>query len=145
VLGSRFVWSAKQYVAAACVATLAVALAGCSVSEFIQDLTPAPAADLSQPNHRRVVADNIKTVFPHQSDLGQLEISEARQVEHLKGPAWLTCLKLDARGAAQHYAIFIQGNKIVDTRAGIVMDQCHKQAYTPLEISNPNVIPIADR
>ena len=57
-----------------------------------------PAPDLSQPNYRRVVADNIKTIFPDQALLGELEISGVRQVDHLKGPAWLTCLKLDAQG-----------------------------------------------
>ena len=60
-----------------------------------------------------------------------------RQVVHLKGPAWLTCLKLDAHGHPQHYAIFIQGNKIIDSRVGILLDQCHKAAYTPFEVSLP--------
>jgi hypothetical protein len=91
---------------------------------------------LSQPNYRRVVADNIKSVFPNQATLGELEISGVRPVDHFKGPAWLTCLKLDARGNPQHYAIFIQGNKIIDTRAGIVIDQCHKEAYTPFGVSS---------
>jgi hypothetical protein len=112
---------------------LAVALAGCSASEIVQDLTAPRTADASQPNHRRLVADNLKTVFPNQQNLGELEISGLRQVDHLTGPAWLTCLKLDAPGNPQHYAIFIQGNKIVDTRLGILIDQCHKEAYTPLE------------
>jgi hypothetical protein len=125
--------STGQHAARACVAAVAAALAGCSVSGLVQDLIPPPAADLSQPNHRRVVADNIKTVFPNHDNLGALEISGVRQVDHFKGPAWLTCLKLDAHGTPQLYAIFIQGNRIVDTRAGIVIDQCHKEAYTPLD------------
>ena len=113
---------------------LAVSVGGCSASEIVQDLTAPRATDLPQPNYRRVVADNIKTVFPNQASLGELEISDARPVDHLKGPAWLTCLKLDAQGNAQHYAIFIQGNKIIDSRAGVVIDRCHKEAYTPLII-----------
>jgi hypothetical protein len=47
------------------------------------------------------------------------------------------CLKLDARGNPQHYAIFIQGNKVIDQRAGIVMDQCYKETYTPFELPVP--------
>jgi hypothetical protein len=39
-------------------AALATALAGCSASEVVQNLTPATAIDLPQPNYRRVVADN---------------------------------------------------------------------------------------
>jgi len=117
--------------------TAAVTLGGCSASEIVQSWAPGPVADLSQPNYRRIVADNIKTVFPNQTSLGTLEISGVRPVDHLKGPAWLTCLKLDAHGNPQHYAIFIQNDKIIDTRVGILLDQCHKEAYTPFEISSP--------
>ena len=112
----------------------ALALGGCSASEIVQNAATPQAADLSPPDHRRVVADDIRTVFPDQANLGELEISDVRPVEHLKGPAWVTCLKVDARGNPQSYAIFIQGNKIIDARLGIVIDQCHKQAYTPLHI-----------
>jgi hypothetical protein len=116
------------------VLALALMLGGCSASELVQNWTPPPVADLSQPNYRRIVADNIKSIFPNQKLLGELEISGVPLVDHLKGPAWLTCLKLDAHGTPQVYAIFIQADKIIDQRAGIVIDQCYKETYTPLEI-----------
>jgi hypothetical protein len=113
---------------------LVAALAGCSASEIVQNLpSPTVAPDLSQPNYRRIVAANIKTIFPNPSLLGDVEISGLRMVDHLKGPAWITCLKLDAHGTPNHYAIFMQGEKIIDSRAGIVIDQCHKETYTPFE------------
>ena len=115
------------------VVALAVVLGGCSASELIQNWTPPPVADLSQPNYRRVVADNIKTVFPDFAKMGELEISGLRPVDHLKGRAWITCLRRDVEGHAQHYAIFIQGDKIIDFRSAVVIDQCHKEAYTPFE------------
>ena len=90
-------------------------------------------SDLPQPDYRRIVASNIKTIFPAQAEVGDLEISGVRLVDHLKGPAWLTCVKVDAHGKPQQYAVFIQGDRIIDSRAGIVLDQCYKQAYTPLE------------
>jgi hypothetical protein len=114
---------------------LAVTLGGCSASELVQNWATPPGADLLQPNYRRIIADNIKSLFPNQVLLGELEISGVRMVDHLKGAAWLTCLKLDAHGKPQVYAIFIQADKIIDQRAGIVLDQCHKETYTPLEIS----------
>jgi hypothetical protein len=117
--------------------TVAAILGGCSASEIVQNWALDPVSDLAEPNYRRIVADNIKTVFPKDTELGVLEISGVRQVAHLKGPAWLTCLKLDVQGHPQHYAIFIQGNKIIDSRVGILLDQCHKAAYTPFEISLP--------
>src|SRR5947207_14950524 len=70
---------------------LAVSLGSCSASGVVQNWTSAPesssAPDLSQPNYRRVVADNIKTILPNSASLGDLEISEVRRVDHVKGPS----------------------------------------------------------
>ena len=123
---------------------LLVALGGCSASEMIQDWAPTTGttsptpAELSQPNYRRIVADNIRTVLPNIESSGDLEISGARLVDHLKGPAWLTCLKLDAHGKPQNHALFIQGDKIIDSRVGIVIDQCYKQTFDPFDLSPPH-------
>ena len=117
------------------VLALAVLLGGCSASELVQNWSASPVVDLSQPNYHRIVADNIKTVLPGLAALGELEISGIRPVDHLKGPAWLTCLRRDADGHPQHYAIFIQNDKILDFRVAVVIDQCHKEAYTPFEIA----------
>jgi hypothetical protein len=119
----------------ACALAFAVVLGGCSGSELVQNLESPSLTDLPQPDYRRIVAANVKTIFPAQAALGDLEISGVRLVDHLKGPAWLTCVKLDAHGTPQQYAVFIQGDKVIDSRAGIVLDQCYKQTYTPLEIA----------
>ena len=118
-------------------AALVTALTGCSASEVVQNLTPATAIDLPQPNYRRVVADNVRAVIPNVGSVGDLEISGVRLVDHLKGPAWLTCLKVDAHGKPQNYALFIQGDKIIDSRIGIVIDQCCKQTFEPFDLSPP--------
>ena len=65
-------------------AALAAALAGCSASEVVQNLTPA-AIDLPQPNYRRVVADNIRAVIPNVGSVGDLEISGVRLVDSPQG------------------------------------------------------------
>ncbi len=116
------------------VLVLAVMLGGCSAGEIVQGLPSRTTLDLTQPNYRRIVADNIKTIFPNQDLLGEMEISGVRMVDHLKGAAWVTCLKLDTRGNPQSYAIFIQADKVIDWRAGIVVDQCHKESYTPFDL-----------
>ena len=114
------------------VLAFAVTLGGCSGSELVQNLA-TPLSDLPQPDYRRIVAANIKAIFPAQAEVGDPEISGVRLVDHLKGAAWLTCVKVDAHGRAQQYAVFIQGDRIIDSRVGIVLDQCYKQTYTPLE------------
>ena len=122
--------------ARAYVLAIALAVGGCSGSEIVQNWAPpASAPELAQPNHRRIVADNIKVIFPDQTSLGDVEISGVRPVDHLKGLAWVTCLKVVVRGTPQHYAVFIQDDKVIDSRGGIVIDQCHKETYTPLEIA----------
>ena len=110
-----------------------MAVGGCSGGEIVQDWASAPGPELAQPNYRRIVAENIKLIFPTQPLLGDVEISGVRLVDHLKGPAWVTCLKVAAGGTSQHYAVFIQGDKVIDWRGGIVIDQCHKETYTRLE------------
>lgn len=117
----------------ACVLALALMLCGCSASEIVQNWSNAPVADLSEPNYRRIVADNLKTLFPNDIALGDLEISGVRLVDHLKGQVWRTCLKLDAHTRPQHYAIFIQSGKVIDSRASIIIDQCGKEAYEPFD------------
>jgi hypothetical protein len=132
-----------QFVVCAYLVALTVTLAGCSASELVQNWTPAPApsttisTDLSPPNYRQIVGDNIRAIFPNIETLGDLEISSVRPVDHLKGPAWLTCLKLDAHGKPQDYALFIQDNKIIDYRAGVVIDQCYKQTFELFDLATP--------
>ncbi len=116
---------------------LLVVLGGCSASEMVQNLSGAPVADLSQPNYRRIVTDNLKKIFPKEPVLGEVEISGLRMVEHLKGPAWLTCLKIGVRENPVHYAIFIQNNTIIDMRASVMVDQCQKETYEPLALQLP--------
>ena len=119
------------------VLALAVSLGGCSASELVQNWTSPPAADLSQPNYRRVIADNIKSIFSGKVLEGEMEISGIRPVDHLKGPAWIVCLTLDAHGNPQHFAIFIQGDKIIDSRLGVAIDQCRSQTFQPFDLSPP--------
>ena len=116
-----------------CVLALGVALAGCasgSVTQYLSD--PPPQGDLAEPNYRQIVADNIGSVFPNAA-LGMLEISGVRPVNHLRGPAWLTCIKIHADDSPQEYAVFILGDKIIDSRASVAIDRCRQQAYEPFD------------
>jgi hypothetical protein len=154
----------SQVTARAYLLVLAVTLGSCSATEVVQNWISAPAmsptSDLSQPNYRRLVADNVKTIFPNSASLGDLEISEVRRVDHVKGPAWIACLKFYPQinpnstatgepiaapsapgttnsGAPQYYAIFIQDNKIIDSRFSVVIDRCHSQTFQPFDLTPP--------
>jgi hypothetical protein len=118
-----------------CILALGVGLAGCAAGGVIQYLPDPPLpADLSEPNYRQIVADHIGSVFPNAA-LGMLEISGVRPVNHFRGPAWLTCLRIHADATPQEYAVFILGNKIIESRAGVAIDRCRQQAYEPFDPS----------
>jgi hypothetical protein len=113
---------------------LALGLAGCAAGHLAESLPQAGTpVDLSEPNYRRIVADNIAGVFPNAEALAPFEISPVRPVTHLRGPAWLACLRITADRAPQEYALFIQGDKIIDQRAGVALDRCKQQTYEPFD------------
>ena len=96
---------------------LTIFLGSCAAGHIIENMPDANSTDdLTEPNYRQIVAENIATVFPNPAPLGTLEISGVRRTDHLKGPAWITCLKIHAENAPQEYAIFIQDGKIIDQR-----------------------------
>jgi hypothetical protein len=114
---------------------LSLGLAGCAAGGHLAESLPNPPVpeDLSEPNYRQIVADNMGAVFPGADGLGPLEISAVRPVNHLRGPAWLACLRIQADRAPQEYALFIQGDKIIDQRTGVALDRCKQQAYQPFD------------
>ena len=112
-----------------CILALSIGLGGCAAA--------SQPAELSEPNYRQIVADNIGTVFPNAAELGVLEISNVRQADHsLKGQAWLTCLRIHAGDAPQEYAVFIRDGKIVDARSGVAIDRCKQQTYSAFDLAS---------
>jgi hypothetical protein len=107
-----------------------LSLAGCAAGGVVGYLPDPPAPDdLSQPNYRQIIADNLRTVFPEQTSVGTLQISGARPFDHLRGRAWLVCIRINADSRPLDYAVFIIGDKIIDTRTGVVIDRCNQQSY----------------
>ena len=112
-----------------CVFAITISLAGCTVGQIVLD-SSSPMPDLPEPNYRQIVADNLARIIPNAADHGVLEISGVRPVNHLKGPAWMTCLRIGAATRPQHIAIFIQGDKIIDSGYAKVIDGCHREEFS---------------
>jgi hypothetical protein len=143
-----------------CILVVGVCLGGCAAGNpviqnlpdqnlpdatVIQNLPDASqSAELSEPNYRQIVADNIGTIFQNPAELGVLEISNVRQADHLQGLAWLTCLRIHAGDAPREYAVFIIGDKIVDARTGVAIDRCKQQTYGAFDLASflqPKIAP----
>ena len=52
----------------------------------------------------------------------------------LKGPSWLVCVKSQKFPLLpRYYAVFIQRDRIVDSRVSVLVDQCELQTYAPFD------------
>lgn len=47
--------------------------------------------------------------------------------------AWLTCVRFHDKGLVRSYALFIDGNKVVDGRFAVQTDNCDLQTYYPFD------------
>jgi hypothetical protein len=110
---------------------LASVLGGCSISEFLPNWTAEGVAGPA-PSHRTIVARQIKQVLGNPGN-ADLRISEARRVDSLKGASWLVCLEVENSPLLRYYAVFIQRDRIVDSRLSVVIDQCEQQAYAAFD------------
>ena len=107
---------------------LALTFAGCSVLDMA---FPPSTDDVSEvaPPYRRIIASRLGHIAGDTARVGVLQISGARRVEHLRGASWLICLKTSAFLQPRYYAIFIQGEQLVESRLAVVLDRCEEQPY----------------
>ncbi len=73
-----------------------------------------------------------------------LEISQPRRIDSHKGAAWLVCLKAlryPSQTPRAYYAVFLQQDKVIDSRLSVVLDRCESEAYAPFDwasdVNNP--------
>jgi hypothetical protein len=118
---------------------LALILGGCAMSGSIPDWVSDDAAGPEPTNYRFMVANGLSTILgARDTGVRLLEISNPRRVDVAKGATWLVCvrsLSYPARQPRAYYSVFIQREKIVDTRMSVGIDQCQSEPYTPFEWS----------
>ena len=108
---------------------VALLLAGCSLSEVA--LAPQHDTAGPPPNYRKLIATGLAGIAGADKRAHAMQISRARRVDSLKGPAWLVCLRANADTKPLDYAILIQEERIVDSRTAARTDQCQDQTYEP--------------
>jgi hypothetical protein len=85
------------------------------------------------PSYQGVVATHLRQVLKNYSAYDSFEISDPRWVHSIKGWTWLTCVRFRDQGRVRSYALFLDGNKIVDDRFAVQTDSCDLQTYYPFE------------
>jgi hypothetical protein len=123
---SRAVWAALLLAAIG----LAGALAGCSGLAATNEDVPSTSPALS---FRELIAGHLKKTFKSYSSYDSFEISDPRWVHSIKGWNWLACVRFQDHGHLRFYAVFFNGDKIIDDRYAVQTDNCDTQAYVPFE------------
>jgi hypothetical protein len=85
------------------------------------------------PSYRTVVMTHLKQVLKNYSVYNTFEISDPRWVHSIKGWTWLTCVRFRDQDREYSYALFSDGNRIVDDRFAVQIDNCDLQTYHPFE------------
>lgn len=114
---------------------LPLALLGCSSVALPQTEVPTTGPD--EAAFHKIVGDYLKDSFKEISTYDSFEISDARWVHSVKGWSWLSCVRFRDRAHIRTYAVFIQADKVVESRYAVTTDNCGKQTYVPFDaISN---------
>jgi hypothetical protein len=109
---------------------LSAGLSGCAGLAAGNAEMPATGPDKS---YQGVVAAHLKQVLKNYSAYDSFEISDPRWVHSIKGWTWITCVRFRDQDRVRSYALFLDGNKIVDDRFAVQTDSCDLQTYYPFE------------
>ena len=110
-----------------------MSLAACSVSGLLPDWT-SPEVAGPEPAYRYIIATHIRQVVGEPSNSGTFEISGIKRVDSIKGASWQSCLRTQkSPRPPRYYAVFIQSDRIVDSRVSVLIDRCETETYTPFD------------
>jgi hypothetical protein len=119
-----------QRFGARCVALLAA----CALLAQCSAVPMESAAAPSLPSNYGVLASNTVKGFQQFKTYSDLGIAAPRWVHVETGWNWLVCLRYEDRGHRRYYAIFIQGDSVVNSRYEILTDRCGAQQYVPFDL-----------
>lgn len=108
--------------------TAAMLLAACSDVPLSQTAAPAAA-----PADYGVLIANTLRGFSGYPGYSNFEISPPRWMHAATGWNWLTCVRYAERGQRRTYAFFMDDGAVVNSRYGVLTDQCGAQQYWPFD------------
>jgi hypothetical protein len=121
----------------------ALALAGCGLSdvrspvpEFMRAKAADPAPPEPPPDIKRMLRDNVESVFTAASRPSHVRVSTPRHEP--VGTAWTACVKAELSSVigkplgTQTYRVTIAGDGIIDRRRAEEEDSCATETYEPI-------------
>ena len=109
-----------------------IALSGCASGS----LPPPPRPD-PQPDHLKLISENISTLFSTNANPRGIMVSELRRVSTADGDAWAACLKAHATGMSgrptdqRTIVVIFRRHAIIERRPADPED-CADAKYAPL-------------
>lgn len=114
----------------AALALTLVILDGCS--DLVRPSEAAPPA--TPPPYVSLAANYLRAALKDRAAYDDFRISGLRWVDSIKGWSWLACVHFQDHGHLRTYAIFIQGDAVVDARYAVETDTCATQTYTQFDL-----------
>jgi hypothetical protein len=122
-----------------------LALGACGLPVGAPDWQSDDSAGPEPINYRFIVANALGSIMGGKdSESRLLEISPPRRVSMQRGATWLVCIKalrFPSRTPRAYYAVFIQRDKVVESRLSVVLDHCESEVYSPFnwsfDLNNP--------
>jgi hypothetical protein len=108
-----------------------VTLPGCS--ELAQPSGIMPSGP--EPPYVSLIAKHLQSILADRASYDGFEISGLRWVHSIKGWNWLACVHFQDHGHRRTYALFLQGDAVVDARYAVATDACESQTYTPFDVT----------
>jgi hypothetical protein len=96
---------------------VALALTACTATP-----TAPPASPDPPPDHRKIIADNLKTLFSPDAQVRNVMVSELMQVPSSAGQVWGTCVRVSATGSSgrptlpRTYVFTFRRNEVAERR-----------------------------
>jgi hypothetical protein len=115
-------------------AQCAALLAACALLVQCSAVPVESAAAPPPPSNYGVLASNTVKGFQPFTTYSDFEIAAPRWVHAETGWNWLVCLRYEDRGHRRYYAVFIQGDSVVNSRSDILTDRCGAQQYVPFDL-----------
>jgi len=117
---------------------LGLLLGGCAVSGVLPDWMSEDAAGPEPVNYRFIVANNVGAVIGGKENPlnWRFEIATPHRVDGPRGATWMVCLlylRPQSTTPRGYYAIFIQKNRILESRLSVVLDHCETEVFTPFD------------
>jgi hypothetical protein len=126
----------------ACLMGIAPTLAGCGladvrspVPEFMRAKAPDPAPPEPPPDVKRIVRDQLESVFTAASQPSRVRVSTPRREP--VGAGWTACVRADlssvtGKPLTQTYRVTIAGDMVVERRRAEDEDTCATETYEPI-------------